>query len=170
MVGTIVIYLLASIVTLLAWRRHDGTLQKGLHLSWNRLFETLPRMALALIAAGFIGKLVPTEPVARVIGPESGFMGILLAAIVGGVIPSGPMVSFPVLVVLVQAGAGFPQTCAFVTGWSVLAVHRVLIYELSLMGWQFSVVRLTSSLALPVLCGLFAQALIWIYPIKWPPW
>lgn len=169
MEGTILISALAGIATWYAWRKHDGTFEKGLRLSYARLFETLPRMALALLAAGFIGRLVPTEPVAKLIGPESGFLGIFIAGVVGGFIPSGPMVSFPVLVVMVQAGAGFPQTCAFVTGWSTLALHRVLIYEIALMGWQFSVVRLTSSLVLPFLCGVLAQIIIWIYPFRWPP-
>ncbi len=170
MAATIFVYALAGLVTWLAWRRRDGTYEQGLHLSFERLFEVLPRTAIALLLAGFIGRLVPSDPVARMIGPESGFVGILLAGMVGGFIPSGPMVSFPVVVVLVQSGAGFPQTCAFITGWSVLALHRVLIYEIPLMGWQFSLTRLISVLPLPPLCGLLAMALTWVYPIKWPPW
>ena len=43
--------------------------------------------------------------------------------------------------------------------WSVFAFHRVLIYEITLMGWRFSAIRLISSLILPPLAGLLAMAL-----------
>jgi hypothetical protein len=79
------------------------------------------------------------------------------------------MVSFPVVVIFVQAGAGFPQVVAFVTAWSVIGFHRVLIYEIPLMGWRFSAIRLASSVVLPLVAGLLAATLQAIYPLKWPP-
>jgi uncharacterized membrane protein YraQ (UPF0718 family) len=119
----------------------------------------MPRIALALMAAGFIGVLVPSEPVARHIGPDSGLLGILIASVVGGFVPGGPILSFPLVVVLYKAGAGIPQLIAFLTAWSVFAFHRVAIYEVNLMGWRFSAVRLISSVVLPPLAGLLAMAL-----------
>ena len=77
--------------------------------------------------------------------------------------------SFPVVVIFAQAGAGFPQVVAFVTAWSVIGVHRMLIYEIPLMGWRFTLVRLVSSLVLPVIAGALALAMQSIYPLKWPP-
>jgi uncharacterized membrane protein YraQ (UPF0718 family) len=125
----------------------------------ERFLEIMPRIALALMAAGFIGVLVPSEPVARHIGPDSGLLGILIASVVGGFVPGGPILSFPLVVVLYKAGAGIPQLIAFLTAWSVFAFHRVAIYEVNLMGWRFSAVRLISSVVLPPLAGLLAMAL-----------
>ena len=168
--GTLIIFAIAIVLGIVAARRRDGSAAQGVKMTVERFIEVLPRVGLALLTAGFLGKLLPGEPVAKLIGPETGFIGIMIASAVGGFIPSGPMVSFPVVVVLVQAGAGFPQVCAFVTAWSVLALHRVLIYEITLMGWQFSATRLVSSLILPPLCGLIAETIIWFHPVKWPPW
>jgi uncharacterized protein len=36
-------------------------------------------------------------------------------------------------------------------------MHRILAYELPVMGWRFSAVRLLSSFFLPVVAGLLAQ-------------
>ena len=63
----------------------------------------------------------------------------------------------PIVVVLLSSGAGFPQVVAFLTAWSVFAFHRVVIYEVPLMGLRFSMTRLAASLALPQLCAL----LVW---------
>ena len=168
--GSYLIVALAILLASLAARRRDGSLRQGFEMALERFIDVLPRVALALLAAGFIGRIMPGEQIAHYIGPESGLLGILIASVAGGFVPSGPIVSFPVIVVFVQAGAGFPQICAFLTAWSVLALHRVFIYEIALMGWQFSASRLISSLVLPVINGLLAQAAIALYPIKWPPW
>jgi uncharacterized membrane protein YraQ (UPF0718 family) len=116
-------------------------------------------MGVAILLAGFAAVMIPGEPVAGALGPDSGFVGILVASVAGGFVPSGPIVSFPLVVVLWKAGAGLPQLVAFLTAWSVFAFHRVLIYESTLMGWRFVALRLVASLVLPVLAGILALAL-----------
>jgi uncharacterized protein len=159
MTGAVILWLLALALALLALRRSTAKARVAIVTAGERFLEIMPRIALALLAAGFIGVLIPSEPVARHIGPDSGFPGVLLASVVGGFIPGGPILSFPLVVVLYKAGAGLPQVIAFLTAWSVFAFHRVLIYEINLMGWRFSAVRLISSIILPPLAGLIAMAL-----------
>ena len=158
--GALVLWVLAIVLAVWALRRSTAKARLAIATAGERFLEIMPRIAMALIAAGFIGVLTPSEPVARYLGPESGFIGVLLASVVGGFVPGGPIISFPLVVVLYKAGAGLPQLIAFLTAWSVFAFHRVLIYELALMGWRFSAVRLTSSLVLPPLAGLLSMALL----------
>ena len=127
-------------------------------------FILLPRMIFALLTAGFVGKIIPGEMIAGVIGEESGVGGVLVASILGGFVPGGPIISFPIVVVLQEAGAGLPQLIAFLTAWSVLAFHRVLIYELTMMGWRFSILRLASSLILAPVAGLTTLAVVQMFP------
>ncbi len=115
---------------------------------------------MAVLTAGFAGQLIPSGLVANHIGPDSGFTGVLIAMLVGGFIPGGPILSFPLVVVLYEAGAGLVQLITLLTAWSVFAMHRVVIYEIPMMGWRFSMVRLLSSLPLPLIAaGLTALLL-----------
>ena len=98
--------------------------------------------------------------IGHLIGYETGLNGILLATAFGGFTPAGPIVAFPIVVVLLNAGAGFPQVVAFLTAWSVFAFHRVMIYEAPLMGFRFVGVRLLSSLILPPIAGLITWGLL----------
>ncbi len=118
----------------------------------------LPRLIFALLAASFLAQLAPQAMIASVLGRDSGLIGILLASVVGGLLPGGPMTSFPIAVFMWQYGAGVPQMVALLTGWSVFAFNRVVAYELPIMGWRFTAVRLASALILPPLAGLFAAA------------
>jgi uncharacterized protein len=165
--GALILWMLALVLAFVALRRSTAKAKVAIATAGERFLEIMPRIALALIAAGFIGVLIPSEPVARHIGPDSGFSGILLASLVGGFVPGGPILAFPIIVVLYKAGAGLPQVIAFLTAWSVFAFHRVLIYEVTLMGWRFSAVRLISSLILPPLAGLLAMALSQVLEVHW---
>ncbi len=157
---TIVLWGLAVFLGLMAARKGPGVVQKGLEHALGRLLGIIPRIGVALHLAGFVAKLTPGEPIAALIGPDSGWRGILIASVTGGFVPAGPIISFPLVVVLAKAGAGTPQLVAFLTAWSVFAFHRVLIYEITLMGWRFSAVRLTSSIVLPPLAGFLTAGLI----------
>lgn len=136
----------------------------GTRKAANRFVLVLPRMVAAILTAGFIGKLVPSGPVAAHIGPDSGVGGVLLATLVGGFIPAGPIISFPLVVVLHEAGAGLTQLIALLTAWSVFAFHRIAIYETPLMGWRFTALRLTASLPLPFVAAAIAAAILGILP------
>lgn len=146
----------------IAVARREGT--PGLAAAGVTALETgralMIRLPLALLAASFLMQVLPVAALVPVIGPQSGLMGIVLASIIGGLMPGGPMTSFPLALVVLQGGAGVPQIAALITGWSVFALHRVLAYEAPIMGWRFVGLRLASSLALPVAAGLGAEALL----------
>jgi len=125
----------------------------------------LIRLPMALLAASFLTQILPTDKVAAVLGPETGFSGILLASVVGGLLPGGPMLSFPLALVVWQSGAGEAQTVALLAGWSVFAMHRMLAFEAPIMGWRFVALRLLSSSALPLMAGLLAAAVLGLLDI-----
>ncbi len=147
--------LLAGLV-LLAERRGDVSHGAVVRLGWQHLRPLLARLPAALLFASFLAALIPREWIAGVLGDASGPTGILLASLLGGIMPGGPMVSFPIALVLFKAGVGMPQMVALLTGWSVLALHRVLAFELPLMGWPFVWRRLVAILVLAPAAGFLA--------------
>jgi len=73
-------------------------------------------------------------------------------------VPSGPFVSFPVALSLMQTGAGPAQIVAFLTGWSVYAFYRVWCGR-SDHGRAIHVASSVASLVLPIVSGLLAGAM-----------
>ncbi|MFC3229217.1 hypothetical protein ACFOGJ_18365 [Marinibaculum pumilum] len=138
-----------------AWRRPNAH-RPALATGWSMLKPLMLRLPLAILAASFLSQLLPKAVVAHWLGDSSGFGGILLAAVIGGLFPGGPMVSFPIVVAVYQAGAGSAQTVALLTAWSIYAIHRVMAFELPMLGTRFVLFRLGVSLILPVLAGLCA--------------
>jgi uncharacterized membrane protein YraQ (UPF0718 family) len=157
--SALVLWLAAAILGIIVWRGSATAFRGALRAAAVQLVILLPRVGLALLTAGFISKLLPAETIGHMIGFDSGISGILIASVFGALMPSGPMIAFPIVVVLRAAGAGVPQIAAFLTAWSVFAWHRVLIYEVTMMGYRFAAIRMVSSLALPLVSGAIATAL-----------
>ena len=153
------IWLLALGLGVLAHRRGDGSHLEGLTYGADQLVRVLPRIVMALLASGFIAKLIPSAIVGTWIGSDSGARGILVAACAGLLVPAGPVVAFSLGAILAQAGAAPPQLVAFITSWCIFAIHRVTIFELPMLGWRFLALRLTASALLPVVAGILAGGL-----------
>lgn len=123
------------------------------------LLDLLPRMVVALLLAGALFVLLPRDKVARWLGAESGFRGLVLAGIAGILTPGGPMTSFPMAAVMVGAGADIGAAVTYITAWMFLGLTRLLVWEIPFMGAEFAAIRFAVSLALPILAGLIARRL-----------
>ena len=154
------LYLFAGLTVVL------GTLSyvlRGPEVMYDRMAEELgflaviaPRIGAALIIAGFVQVLVPRDLVARWLGSRAGLKGIVIASVAGALTPGGPMTSFPLLVALFASGAHRGSLIAYITGWSLLGVQRVLVWELPLMGGEFTLIRVLACAPLPILAGIVA--------------
>lgn len=165
-VSIVMIWGLVAVLAVLAWRRGEGRLGRGLKRGFQMFLVNGPRVIVALLAAGFLAFLLPKALVAEWLGEGSGWQGILIGCLVGPFFPGGPLVIFPVLVALLKAGAGLPAVLAFLTSASVWGVHRILMFEIPLMGARFAAIRFISSLALPPLAG--ATAVVLMELLGWP--
>ncbi len=119
--------------------------------------KLVPRMLCALVAAGFIATLIPKELIAGFLGPDAGLIALPVAAATGLLVPAGPVIAFAIAAVFAKAGASSAALMTFITSWSIFAAHRILIYELPLVGASFFRLRIASAVVVPFLAGLLAM-------------
>ena len=129
-------------------------------LALRQLAVTLPRVLLALLAASFLAQLIPTDAVANWLSPDRGWQSLLIAAGLGTLVPGGAVVAVPIALLLSKAGAGTPQLMTFLTSWSLLAVHRIIAFEVPAVGWRFAALRLSAAFMFPLVVGVLAGLLV----------
>src|SRR3954453_22856838 len=117
----------------------------------------LPKMAAGCLIAAFVTRLLPREVVARVVGGESGLLGILIAMVMGAVLPGGPLTIYPVAGAFLVLGSDVGTAVAFITAWNLLGYNRALIWELPFFGPEFVGWRVIIALPLPLIAGLTAR-------------
>lgn len=143
---------------LCAWLGGLDAIERALGSAGRTLLTILPLFAAGLLLAGLVQGLVPRDRVKKWLGSASGLRGLLLAVGIGIITPGGPFTSFPLVVVLAEAGADIGVLVAYLTSWSVLGLNRILVWEIPLLGWDFVVLRVVASLPLAVIAGLAARA------------
>ena len=151
--------LLAALAAL-AWSRGGAELvRQGFGSGWDLLLRFGPVIVVSFLAAGFADLLLPRDWVRAQLGAESGLRGLLIATGAGILTPAGPFVSLPIAAIMIRTGAGAGPVVAFLSGWSLLAIHRLVAWEVPILGWRFAALRYACCLALPVLAGWIARGL-----------
>jgi len=158
-IGILILVLAALALAVVALRQGTGVFALGIERAIEQGAHLVPRMICALIAAGFIGKLMPSDLIARHLGSEAGFSAILVATAAGLILPAGPVIAFSIAAVFARAGASVPALITFITSWALFSAHRIFMYEIPLLGFSFTRLRLTSVAIAPILAGLIALAL-----------
>lgn len=160
MIVSLAILLFVTVpVAIYAWRRDQRQLSGAVRFSGQEFLRIIIRLPFALTAAACIAELVPDQVIASVLGAETGLTGIAAASVMGGLLPGGPIVSFPIAIMFAHQGAGGPQVIALITGWSVYAFHRVISFEGPIMGWPFVGLRMMASWFVPPAAGILAGLL-----------
>ena len=96
----------------------------------------LPKMLAGCLISAFVTRLLPKEVVARLVGEESGFLGLLIAMVMGAALPGGPLTIYPVAGAFLLLGADVGTAIAFITAWNLLGYNRALIWEMPFLRFQ----------------------------------
>lgn len=154
--AVIVLWLIMVVLGYVAWRKRDGSLKQGAEMGWKTFKRNALILVLAFIIVGFMEVLSPQNLIEKYLGPNSGWQGLLLAEVIGMLLPGGPYAVFPIVGVIYAAGAGLGPVVTLVTSYSLLA-FLTITFELPFMGWRFTVVRWGMGLFLPLLAGAVAM-------------
>jgi uncharacterized membrane protein YraQ (UPF0718 family) len=122
--------------------------------------EMLPKVLAGCLIGAFVTMLLPREMVARWVGHESGFTGLLIAAFFGFLLPGGPITIYPVAGAFLVMGADAGAVVAFIVSWTLIGYTRALVWELPFFGPDFVIWRIVEALPLPIIAGLLARIVV----------
>lgn len=153
----LILGLFVAMAGLAWWRGGSELLQAGVGDGFTLLIRYGLLIIVAFLAAGLAQVLIPRDAVEGVLGDQAGLSGIGLATLAGILTPSGPFVSLPIAATLLKSGASPGAVVAYVSAWSLLAIHRFVAWEVPILGLRFALIRWGICLALPIAAGLAAQ-------------
>ncbi|KUO63093.1 MAG: hypothetical protein APF84_11235 [Gracilibacter sp. BRH_c7a] len=152
----IILFVLAAITSVLAYKKGDGSHRKGFKIAQKTLISMWPLLIIAFLMAGFIQVAIPPDLIRSWLGAEAGLRGVLIGSIAGALIPGGPYVAFPIIASVVNAGAGLGTAVSFITGWAMLGMGAIP-FELAIIGSRFMFLRLALVLIIPPLSGIIVN-------------
>lgn len=152
------IAVLTALSLALVWQRDGTEIVRHIFIDDLWLFaEILPKVIAGTLIGELVRRLVPREIIVKWLGEGSGLRGLVIAAFIGFLFPAGPFTVFPLAASLLLIGADRGAAVAFVTGWLLIGLNRMLIWELPFFGADIVGLRIAVSFWMPVAAGLLAR-------------
>lgn len=155
---TIFFGLLTLILFLLLWVKEPtvakATAQSGLFLFLR--YSLL--IVFSMMIASMLPELIPKEIIVAYLGGASGWRGIVLASLIGGLTPGSPYAVFPLIAGLIRQGMGAAPAVSMVCAWGLWSVGRIP-FQTTVLGGKFTFIQVLVSLPLPFIGGTLVELL-----------
>lgn len=125
----------------------------ALFKAWKAFENILPQFLAILFIAGILLAYLTADTISRFIGRESGWGGVVGAALVGSVTLIPGFLAFPLAALLLQNGAGAIQIGAFVSTLMMVGVITLPV-EIKYLGRKVALLRNLLAFAFSFLVAL----------------
>lgn len=122
---TQVFYLLALIGLFISYMKSKEKTKNALKKSWKSFENILPQFMAIIVLIGIMLSILTPDQISRIIGEESGWIGVIVASILGSITLIPAFVAFPLASALLYAGAGYTQIAAFVSTLMMVGIVTI---------------------------------------------
>ena len=137
---TYILYGATAILLWLSFLKDKKKTKMALKKAWKSFENILPQFLSVLIIIGIMLAVLDPETISRLIGKESGVLGMVIAAVVGSITLIPGFVAFPLAASLLSAGAGYGQIAMFLTTLMMVGVVTLPV-ETKYFGKQIAIKR-----------------------------
>ncbi|MFR8054069.1 MAG: permease [Bilophila wadsworthia] len=125
----------------------------ALKKAWKSFENILPQFLAILLLIGFILAVLDEATISKLLGKESGVIGLGIAAIIGSITLIPGFIAFPLAASLLAAGAGYGQIAMFLTTLMMVGVVTLPL-EIAYFGKRLAVMRNALGFVYAVLASL----------------
>ncbi len=148
------LYGIATVLLCISFVKDKKKTVLSLKRSWKMFLNVLPQFISILLLVGLLLVVLKPEMIQRVIGSESGLLGMFIASLIGSVTLVPVLIAFPVAAELLKNGAGIAQISVFISTLTMVG-FVTLPMEIKYLGIKVALFR-------NVLAYLFAFATAFI--------
>lgn len=112
---TYVLYGLAALGLIVSFFKSRQKTKLALKKAWKSFEGILPQLLTIMLLVGIMLSILDEEVISKLLGSESGMVGMAIAAVIGSITLIPGFVAFPLAASLLKAGAGYAQITMFIT-------------------------------------------------------
>lgn len=137
---TIILYVLAAGLLLLSFLKDRKKTKMALKKAWKSFENILPQFLSILIIIGIMLAVLSPETISKLIGQQSGWIGMVIASAIGSITLIPGFVAFPLASALLKSGAGFMQIAVFISTLMMVGIVTVPV-EIKYFGKKATILR-----------------------------
>jgi len=145
-IDTIILYSATALLLVISLLKDRKKTKAALKKAWKAFENILPQLLTIMLFVGVLLAVLKPDVISRIIGVESGYLGVILAAIVGSITLIPGFIAFPTAAMLLEAGAGYAQIGAFISSLMMVGVVTLPV-EIKYFGKKITILRNLLALA-----------------------
>lgn len=122
MLFTILLYIIAVIFLVWSFTKDKGKTKKALMIARKAFFNIFPEFSAILILIGIMLTLLSPQVISRLIGGQSGVLGMFISSVIGSITLIPGFIAFPLAKSLLDYGAGIMQVAVFISTLMMVGV------------------------------------------------
>ncbi|MGH4125540.1 MAG: permease [Clostridium sp.] len=138
--SNIILYTLTILLLVFSYYKNKKKTKMALKKAWKAFENILPEFLTVIMFVGILLAVFNAELISKVIGTNSGFFGVIIAAVVGAITLIPGFVAFPTAAMLLQNGAGYMQIGAFLSSLMMVGVVTMPV-EIKYFGKKLTLLR-----------------------------
>ncbi len=131
----------------------------ALKKAWKSFENIMPQMLGILMLIGLMLAILSPETISSILGKESGWVGIVIAAALGSITLIPGFVAFPLAAALLKSGAGITQIAVFVSTLMMVGVVTLPV-EMKYFGKRATLTRNALALVFSIVVALILGGII----------
>lgn len=137
---TKIMYALAAILLLVSFIKSKENTKKALKKAWKSFESIMPQMLAIILIIGMMLSWLTPEMISKIIGSESGVLGMIIAGLIGSITLIPAFVAFPLAAALYENGAGIVQIATFISTLMMVGIVTVPL-EMKTFGKKITLLR-----------------------------
>jgi uncharacterized membrane protein YraQ (UPF0718 family) len=137
---TVALYVITGAALLVSFNKSKEKTKLALKKAWKSFENILPQFLTILVIIGIMLAILTPEQISSLMGNESGWLGVLVAALIGGITLVPGFIAFPLASALLKSGAGYMQIAAFISTLMMVGVVTFPL-EMKYFGKKVTLIR-----------------------------
>ncbi len=133
--------------------------KKALKIAFKGSLNMAPAIGIILVLVGLLMGFFRPEFISRLLGNQTGIVGIALASVAGAILMIPSLIAFPLTASLVESGASISVAAAFITTLTMIGFATLPI-EIKELGKKLTFLRNGISFVIAVGIALIMGALL----------
>ncbi|MBN2851242.1 MAG: permease [Clostridia bacterium] len=136
----IILYAITLALLLFSFFKDKRKTKTALKKAWKSFSNILPQMLVVLLLVGMLLAILNEEVILKIIGVNSGWLGVFLASVVGSITLIPGFIAFPTAAMLLDGGAGYMQIGAFISSLMMVGIVTIPV-EIKYFGKKITYLR-----------------------------
>jgi len=153
------IYIVTAVALGISFIKSKEKTIQALKKAWKSFENILPQFLSILLIIGFVLSILNANQISKLIGQESGWIGVFIASIIGSITLIPGFIAFPLASALLNNGAGYMQIGAFISTLMMVGIVTIPL-EIKFFGKKAAILRNTLAFIFSLFVALMLGVLL----------